>query len=82
MDWRAWLPDHLPPTWSCTAIGFLVAMNLLRNILVLFVGYGAANSAVGNLLSAVLTSMFAVLAWPFRALRRMGRSSHSSFDDT
>ena len=85
VDWRAWLPDYLPPdvvVYGLYVIGFLVAMNLLRHVLALFVGYGAANSAVGNLLSTVITSTFAVLAWPFRALRRIGRSSHSSFDDT
>lgn len=85
VDWRAWLSDYLPPdvvVYGLYAIGFLVAMNLLRHVLALFVGYGAANSAVGNLLATVITSGFALLAWPFRALRRLGRSSHSTLDDT
>ena len=85
VDWRAWLPNYLPPDvviYGLYAIGFLVAMNLLRHVLALFVGYGAANSAVGNLLATVITSVFAMLAWPFRALRRLGRSSHSPLDDT
>ena len=83
-DWRAWLPDGLDAdmvVYGLYAIGFLVAMNLLRHLLALFVGYGAADSATGNLLATVITSVFAMLVWPFRALRRIGRSSHSPFDD-
>ena len=84
-DWRAWLPRGLDAdvvVYGLYAIGFLVAMNLLRHLLALFVGYGAANSAVGNLLATVITSVFAMLAWPFRALRRLGRSSQPPFGDS
>ena len=74
-------PKIVVIVYGLYAIGFLGAVNLLGQVVALFVGYGAANSAVGNLLATVITSVFAMLAWPFKALRRIGRSSHSPLDD-
>lgn len=83
-DWRARLPDYIDPDilfYTLGAIGFLAALNLLRHFLALFVGYGAANSTIGNLLSTVIVSVFTTIFWPIRALRRLGRGSRQPLDD-
>ena len=69
-DWRQWLPDYVDSDivlYVLYAMAFLVAMNFLGHFLALFVGYGAANSATGNLLSTVIVTVeaFAKLwGWP------------------
>lgn len=76
VEWRAWLPDYVDERvfiYGLYAAGFLVAMNVLRHVLALFVGYGAANSAVGDLLASVVASVLAVIIWPFRAVRNVVR---------
>lgn len=83
-DWRARLPDYIDPDiviYTLSAIGFLAALNLLRHFLAMFVGYGAANSTIGNLLSTVIVSVFTMIFWPIRALRRLGRASRQPLDD-
>ena len=83
-DWRRWLPGYIDPDivlYVLYAMAFLVAMNLLRHFLALFVGYGAANSATGNLLSTIIVTVATIVFWPLRALRRLGRSSRQPFDD-
>ena len=83
-DWRASLPDYIDPDiviYTLSAIGFLAALNLLRHFLAMFVGYGAANSTIGNLLSTVIVSVFTMIFWPIRALRRLGRASRQPLDD-
>ena len=84
VDWRKWLPsyvDHRVVIYALYVIGFLVVMNVLRHILAFFVGYGAADSAVGNLLASATVSVFAIFKWPFRAIRRMARGSRPWGDD-
>ena len=84
VDWRRWLPDYVDERvviYAVYAVGFLVAMNVLRHILAFFVGYGAADSAVGNLLASATVSVFAIFKWPFRAIRRMARGSRPWGDD-
>ena len=79
-DWRRWLPDYVDERvviYAVYAAGFLVAMNVLRHILAFFVGYGAADSAVGNLLASAIASVFAIVRWPFRALRNAIRRFRS-----
>ena len=83
-EWRNWLPDYVEPDivlYGLYAMAFLVAMNFLRHFLALFVGYGAANSATGNLLSTIIVSVATIVFWPLRALRRLGRASRQPFDD-
>ena len=57
--------------YALYGIGFLVALNLLRHFLALFVGYPAADSAVGGVLSSLLLSVFAIVFWPVRRLLRV-----------
>ena len=76
VDWRGWLPDYIDERvviYLLYAVGFLVAMNVLRHVLAFFVGYGAADSAVGNLLASAVASVFAIVMWPFRAVRNAAR---------
>ena len=76
VDWRRWLPgyvDERVAIYAVYAVGFLVAMNVLRHVLAFFVGYGAADSAVGNLLASAIASVFAIVRWPFRAMRNAAR---------
>ena len=83
-DWRNWLPSYVDERvviYALYIVGFLVAMNLLRHLLAFFVGYGAADSAVGNLLASATASVFAILKWPFRAMRRLARGSRSWGED-
>ena len=67
------LPPAAEPLlgYAFYVIAFLVALNLIRHLLALFVGYFAADSAVGGVLSSLLLSVFAVLLWPFRLLWRL-----------
>ena len=84
LDWRAWLPDYIDDAvviYVLCIVGFLVGINLLRHVLALFIGYGAANSAVGNILSSVILAVFTILVRPLRALRRMGGGGRRSSDD-
>ena len=57
--------------YALYGVGFLVALNLIRHSLALFVGYPAADSAVGGVLSSLLLSVFAVVFWPVRRLLRV-----------
>lgn len=56
-------------------IGFLVTLNLIRHFLALFVGYPAADSAVGGVLESLLLSVFAIVLWPVRRLLRVVSST-------
>ncbi len=49
----------------------LIGLRMLREFLAFFVGRGAADTAVGNLLSSVIKFLFLSLVWPIRALRRL-----------
>ena len=51
-------------------IGVLVAFSVLRYALALFVGRGAADTAVGNLLAALIAFFVVVVFMPLRLLRR------------
>lgn len=76
VDWREWLPDYVDERvviYAVYALGFLVAMNALRHVLAFFVGYGAADSAVGSLLASAIASVFAIVRWPFGAIRNAAR---------
>ena len=84
VDWRSWLPSYVDERvviYALYVVGFLVAMNVLRHLLAFFVGYGAADSAVGNLLASATTSVFAILKWPFSTMRRLARGSRPWGDD-
>lgn len=84
IDWRKWLPSYIDDRvviYALCVVGFLVAMNVLRHILAFFVGYGAADSAVGHLLASAIASVFVIFRWPFRAIRRIARGSRPWGDD-
>lgn len=83
--WREWLPSYIDERvviYVLCVVGFLVAMNVLRHILAFFVGYGAADSAVGHLLASAIISLFVILRWPARAIRRIVRGSRPWGDDS
>lgn len=74
LGWRAWLPEYIDETvviYVICIVAFLVGLNLLRHVLALFVGYGAADAAVGGVLTSVILTVLAVLRWPLRSLRRL-----------
>ena len=83
-EWRKWLAGYVDDRvviYALGVVGFLVAMNLLRHVLAFFVGYGAADSAVGNLLASTISSVFLIFMWPFRAVRRATRGLRPEGDD-
>ena len=52
-------------------IGLLIGLRVLRELLAVFVGKGAADTAIGNLLAWVIRFLFLVLVWPLKVLRRL-----------
>ena len=85
VDWRKWLPSYVDDRGVIVAlcvVGFLFALNLLRHVLAVFVGYGSADSAVGGVLASAISSVFAIVRRPFRAMRRIARGSRPWADDS
>ena len=59
------------PFYVWFGVGVLLAFSLLRYALALFVGRGAADTAVGNLLAALIAFLVVVVFMPLRLLRRL-----------
>ena len=84
VEWHDRLPDYVDDLvlLALYVVGFLVAMNLLRHVLALFVGYGAADAAVGHLLASAITALFVMFRWPYRTIRRAARGLRPGDDDS
>ena len=52
-------------------IGLLIGLRLLRELLAVFVGKGAADTTIGTLLALVIRYLFLAVVWPLKILRRL-----------
>lgn len=66
-------PDliHTVPWYVLLGFGVLIGLGLLGQFLALFIGRGAANSAVGTLTANLILAVALPFILPFRLLRRL-----------
>lgn len=64
---------HGIPVLVLLGLGVLIGFSILGHVLALFIGRGAADSAIGNLLAYVLRVFFLPFVLPFRLFRLLMR---------